>query len=104
LTRAGAHPSWLYFLLEGAAAVKRSDSVVTELSAGFFVGEMSLITGRPANADVDAVGEVRVHCWTRKDLTDLRARDLGMWTKVLSAIGADLVQKIQRGEARLAEK
>jgi hypothetical protein len=104
LTRDGAHPSFLYFIRAGTAQVRRGDVALTELGAGFFVGEMSLITGRPANADVNAAGEVQVHRWTREDLGQLRARDLGMWTKVQSAIGADLVQKIQRGDRRLAER
>lgn len=104
LTRDGAHPASLYFILDGVAQVTRGVAVVTELPAGFFVGEMSLVTGRPANADVDAREDVRVQEWPREVLDDLRARDLGMWIKVQSAIGADLVLKIQRGDERLAQK
>ena len=96
LTRDGVQPAALYFILNGAVLVRRGESTIAELARGFFVGEMSLITGRPANADVDPVGRVEVQRWSRSDLDDLRARDLGMWTKVQSAIGADLVEKIQR--------
>ena len=101
LTREGIEPVALYFILDGVVRVCRRDSTLAELARGSFVGEMSLITGRPANADVDPVGEVEVQRWSRADLDDLRARDLGMWTKVQSAIGADLVEKIRRREARL---
>jgi CRP-like cAMP-binding protein len=99
LTRDGVHPSALYFILEGEVAVTRGGHAVTELPAGFFVAEMSLITGRPANADADAAGDVRVQQWERGTLDALRTRDLAMWTKVQSALGADLVDKIRRLDA-----
>jgi CRP-like cAMP-binding protein len=104
LTRDGAQPSSLYFIVRGVVQVTRGGALVTELPAGFFVGEMSLITGRPANADVDAVADVQVQQWPRAALDELRARDHALWIKVQSAIGADLVRKIQRGDARVAPK
>jgi CRP-like cAMP-binding protein len=69
---------------------------VTTLSTGHFVGEMSLITGRPATADVVAVGEVDVMRWPIQDLKALRERDPALWTRIQSAVGQDLVVKIQR--------
>jgi hypothetical protein len=104
LTRDGVDPTALYFILDGHAQVRRADAVIAELSAGCFVAEMSLITGKPANADVFAQGVLRVQRWARRDLHDLRTRDLGMWIKVQSAIGSDLVRKIERGAARVADK
>jgi hypothetical protein len=100
LTRDGASPAWLYFILDGVARVTRSASTLADLPAGCFVGEMSLVTGAPANADVDALGGVTVQRWPRPRVEDLRARDLTLWVKVQSAIGADLVQKIERGDQR----
>ena len=101
LTREGAHPASLYFILDGTVRVRRGDTTITQLPAGFFVGEMSLITGHPANADADTIGEVHVQQWSRAELDDLRTRDVTLWTKVQSALGADLVEKIQRGDARV---
>ena len=102
LTRAGAQPSSLYFILRGVVQVTRGGALVTEVPAGFFVGEMSLVTGRPANANVDAVTDVDVQRWPRAAVEELRARDQALWIKVQSAIGADLVRKIQRGDERAA--
>ncbi len=102
LASSGLHPDWLYFLLKGTVRVKRGQMTVTELPAGFFVAEMSLLTGQPANADVDAVGDVEVMRWPARDLRQLRSRSPGLWVKVQSAIGFDLVEKIRRGEERLA--
>lgn len=61
---------------------------------------MSLITGRPANADVFADGTIEVMRWAVKDLKALREREPAMWARVQSAIGQDLVAKIQRIERR----
>ena len=101
LTREGSSPALLYFILDGTVEVRRGKTSIAQLTRGSFVGEMSLITGRPANADADAVGEVHVQQWTRVDLDALRAADLVLWSKVQSALGADLVEKIQRGDAKL---
>jgi len=104
LTRDGVSPASLYFILAGTVRVRRGNTTIIELTPGAFVGEMSLVTGRPANADVEPIGEVKVQRWNRTDLDALRMRDLAMWTKVQSVIGADLVRKIQRGDERLAER
>jgi CRP-like cAMP-binding protein len=101
LTWEGQQPASLYFVRQGTVRVSRSLVTVTDLPAGFFVAEMSLLTGHPANADVDALGSVRVHRWDRADLVDLRARDAGLWIKIQSAIGLDLVRKIGRTDAQV---
>jgi hypothetical protein len=62
---------------------------------------MSLVTGRAANADVEPQPEVTVRRWNRTDVEALHTRDLAMWTRIQSAIGVDLVAKIQRGDERL---
>jgi CRP-like cAMP-binding protein len=100
LARAGEYPEWLYFLLGGQVRVSRDEGADIELPAGFFVAEMSLLTGAPANADVDAVGEVEVIRWATRDLRALRQRNPGLWTKIQSVIGRDLVEKIHLGERR----
>jgi hypothetical protein len=102
LARSGEYPEALYFLMSGTVRVSRNDSTITELSAGYFVAEMSLLTGRPATADVDAVGTVDAMSWPTAELGALRAQNPILWTKIQSVIGHDLVEKIQRAEARPA--
>lgn len=99
LAREGERPEWLYFLLEGRARVSRGGETVTELPAGYFVAEMSLLTGRPANADVTAQGGVVVHRWPRQTLEEIPDRDPRLWTRIQSVIGLDLVEKIHLSEA-----
>ena len=98
----GVQPESLYFLLKGTVRVQRRQTMVTELPAGFFVAEMSLLTGHPANADVDAVGEIEVMRWPAQELLALRDRSPGLWIKIQSVLGFDLVEKILRGDERLA--
>ncbi len=102
LARSGEQPEWLYFLLSGTVRVARDKSPLTELPAGYFVAEMSLLTGQPASADVDALGEVEVMRWERGMLQGLRERNPMLWTKIQSVIGHDLVEKIRLQEARTA--
>jgi CRP-like cAMP-binding protein len=100
LARTGERPEWLYFLLSGTVRVSRHHSPVLELPAGYFIAEMSLITGEPANADVVATDPIEVVRWTRDELHDLRLKKPALWTKIQSVIGHDLVEKIRLGEAR----
>ena len=102
LATMGQRPQSLYFLLTGQVRVSRQERAVTELPAGFFVGEMSLLTGHPANATVDTLDDVEVIRWPVDTLRGLRQRQPSLWIKIQSAIGYDLVQKILRGDERLA--
>lgn len=98
LARTGEHPEWLYFLLAGTVLVSRGDTLVRELPSGYFVAEMSLLTGQPANADVRASGSVEVMRWARSELQQIRQKNAALWTKIQSVIGRDLVEKIHLGE------
>jgi CRP-like cAMP-binding protein len=98
LTRTGVRPEALTFVVTGAALVRRQGRDVATLASGDFVGEMSLITGRPANADVDIVATSDIVRWSRDELETLRERSPVLWTKIQSVIGLDLVQKVRRAE------
>jgi CRP-like cAMP-binding protein len=102
MTTDGERPRALYFILDGLVRVTRRGEHLTDLPAGHFVAEMSLITGRPANADVHAVDTIEVMRWDVEDLQELRERDPSMWARIQSAIGQDLVAKIQRTERQVA--
>jgi CRP-like cAMP-binding protein len=92
----GQFPDALYFLMAGTARVSRNGAPITDLAAGHFVAEMSLLTGDRANADVDAVGEIETIRWAMPDLRAIRDRNPLLWTKIQSVIGHDIVEKLQR--------
>jgi hypothetical protein len=94
LVSQGHFPDALYFLLSGTARVSRGGRHVTDLSPGHFAAEMSLITGKPATADVVAVGEVEIIRWPAAGLRALRQRDTVLWSRIQSVIGQDLVVKL----------
>lgn len=96
LTRAGERPQALYFLLDGSVSVRSNEQELARLGRGAFVGEMSLLTGGAATADSVALGRVAARVWPVSRLQALRARDPGLWTRVQSVLGRDIVEKIQR--------
>lgn len=100
LTREGERPDWLYFVLEGRVRVSRGGETLAELPAGFFVAEMSLLTGHAANADAAAIGPLEAQRWPRAALARIRDEDPKLWTRVQSVIGHDLVEKIHLAERR----
>jgi CRP-like cAMP-binding protein len=99
LASTGEQPQSLFFLLGGQARVARGSAHIIDLAPGCFIAEMSLLTGEPANADVDAVGDVQVMSWPVAELRAVRDRNPVLWSKIQSAIGHDLVEKIRRGES-----
>jgi CRP-like cAMP-binding protein len=99
MVKEGTNPDALYFLLAGKVSVRRNGRQLTELSAGNFVAEMSLLTGEKTTADVVAVGEVDYVAWRADKLARLRSRSPMVWTKIQSVLGHDLVEKIKRTAA-----
>lgn len=101
LIEEGRKPEALYFLLRGEVAILHGANEVTHVDAGNFIGEMSLLTGEAATADVRCLGEVELMRWPAEKLAALRKNNAGLWTKIQSVIGHDLVEKIRRAsEAR----
>lgn len=99
LTARGEYPDALVFVLSGRVRVTRDGEHVTDVVAGQFVGEMSLITGRPATADAEVTGEAEIVRWSIADLQALRRGDPAVWTRVQSVLGQDLVTKISAAAA-----
>ena len=99
LMKEGSLPEALYFLLDGTVTVAHGNNEVTRLQRGDFIGEMSLLTGSPCTADVSARGEVELVRWPALRLQQLRSRNAGLWTRIQSVLGNDLVEKIRRASA-----
>lgn len=63
VTRQGARANWLYLIVDGKVSVRVStegglEKEVSQLGAGSFFGEMSLLTGEPRAATVVALTDV----------------------------------------------
>jgi CRP-like cAMP-binding protein len=98
LARDGDRPSHLYFRREGRVQVRRGAATLAELPGGYFIGEMSLLTNRAANADAIAITPLDVHRWERDGLEAIRDRNPTLWTRIQAVIGHDLVEKIHLAE------
>jgi hypothetical protein len=101
LTRQGETAAALYFLLRGAVSVRQAGRELARLGVGDFVAEMSLLTGAVATADAWTDGEVELVCWPAERLKALRG-NAGLWARIQSVLGHDLVAKIQRTSSGVA--
>jgi CRP-like cAMP-binding protein len=104
MTRQGAPVERLYFLLSGAADVAIDAVDVARVSAGSFIGEMSFLTGRPASADVKAAFDSVALVFEKNALDSALARDEDLRSAVQTLIGADLAEKVARGNRTLRER
>ncbi|MGH8454620.1 MAG: Crp/Fnr family transcriptional regulator [Nevskiales bacterium] len=95
LLREGESPGRLMFLIDGDVAVEKQGRRVAQLGRGRFLAEMGFLTGEAASADARAVGAVRYIAWNNAALLNWRTTKPALWTKLLSVLGKDLVDKIK---------
>ncbi len=101
LTYEGEVPEALYWLADGSIQLDKQGQPPRTLQTPCFVGEMSVLTNRSANATVTASEDVsRCYRWPRSALDKMRLNQPVVWSRLQSAMGLDLVRKIQREEAR----
>jgi CRP-like cAMP-binding protein len=81
-------------LVSGSAAVDRGGREVRELTAGDFLGELSLVDGGPRTATVTARGPVRALIVTRPDFSRLFDEFGAIRLDILTALTA----RIRRDE------
>jgi CRP-like cAMP-binding protein len=90
LTRQGTGGWEFIVLVEGAADVFRDGRSVNELGPGDFVGEISLITGKPRTATVRTRGPSRILVLTAAGFRALMRDVPSIQGKVLAALAARL--------------
>ena len=88
LTKEGAGGWEFFILVEGVADVVSKGRVVNELGPGDFVGEISLVTGRPRTATVRTRGAARILVLTASGFRVLMHEVPSIQDKVLTAIAA----------------
>ncbi|MGE0815111.1 MAG: Crp/Fnr family transcriptional regulator [Vicinamibacterales bacterium] len=98
LTTEGDYPDALWIVVSGRAAVRRGARTIAQLTDGQFAGEMSLVTGRPANATVVVQGGATLRSWGVSLLRDLESGEPGLWSRLQAVLGTDLVGKVRRGD------
>lgn len=99
LCEQGQVPAHLMLVIDGELEVQRENQCLTTIGPWQLVGEMSLITGETATADVVVRGSVDLMQWRRCDLKKLTKRHPEMMRKLDGVIGQDLVNKLTAGAA-----
>jgi CRP-like cAMP-binding protein len=75
LTREGDPGREMFLLLDGTVEVERSGEVVNHLGPGDFLGEGTLILGKPRNATITATSHVRALVITESNFRHLLEAD-----------------------------
>ena len=96
LTVEGADDCAFYLIVDGEVEVRRGGALVRRLGAGEFIGEISLIDGRPRTATVTALGRVRTLMIERDGFLDLLDRHAAVRLGILVAL-TDRVRSDEQG-------
>jgi CRP/FNR family cyclic AMP-dependent transcriptional regulator len=95
LTKRGQHGVEAFVIVEGRARVESGGKAIAQLGAGDFVGELSLIDGRPRSATVIAETPMTLLVIRRRDFRLLRDSVPGLQEKLLVTLCERLRQADQ---------
>jgi CRP/FNR family transcriptional regulator/CRP/FNR family cyclic AMP-dependent transcriptional regulator len=86
VTREGDEGDAFFVVVDGRLVVTRNGMTIRDLGPGDFLGEISLIDGRPRTATVTAAGPVKALCVRRTDFLELMERYGAVRLGVLMAL------------------
>ena len=104
LIREGTKQKDLVLILSGTALVKHHEQIISQLERGSFVGEISLVTEEPANADVETSDYLEYIAWDQDELRALKEKNFMIWTKLHDVITRDLSRKITNMDNSITKK
>ncbi len=97
LTREGEPGDTFYIVTDGRLDVSQRGTVVAQLGPGDFLGEISLVDGRPRTATVTAVGPVQALVIRRADFLEMIEWDSAVRLGILIAL-TDRIRKTHPGD------
>ena len=83
MTKQGQHGQEAFVIVDGKARVEVGGKTVAKLGAGDFIGELSLIDGKPRTATVIAETPMTLLAVRRRDFRSLRDSVPGLQEKLL---------------------
>ena len=86
----------MLLILDGEVDVLKDNKVITYLSRGHFVGEISFVSKEETIADVKAKTHVTYIMWTKKQIEDLKRDNKVFWIKLQNILMKDMIGKIKR--------
>lgn len=96
LTRAGQPVQEVIFIAEGVAQIERDGRIVAVCGPGDFVGEMSFVTGAPANATAVAARPMRYFGFDQKKLRAALDANSDMQKAMEASFNRNLVGKLSK--------
>lgn len=93
LTREGAQPDKLYYVLDGALGIAKGGRSFP-IGAGTFIGEIAFLRGTPASATVTLEPGARYVEWRSIELSRLLDRNAGLKTALDGLFNADMAAKV----------
>jgi CRP-like cAMP-binding protein len=84
----------LYLIYHGAAAVVAGGNQVAILTDRSFIGEMSLLTEKPASATVQTLQPTHCLTWTKAELIRLLKSNASLQSSMQTVFSMDLVSKL----------
>jgi CRP-like cAMP-binding protein len=84
----------LTFIVDGLAQVERAGRIIAVCGPGDFIGEMSFVSGNPANATVRAARPVRTLAFDQQALRKAIQNDADLRRALESGINRNLVGKL----------
>jgi CRP-like cAMP-binding protein len=97
LTREGDPGETFYIVVEGRLEVTQQGALLRKLGPGDFLGEISLVDGRPRTATVTAAGPVRALVIRRADFLEMFEWDSAVRLGILMAL-TERIRKSDPGE------
>ncbi|MFI5343631.1 MAG: cyclic nucleotide-binding domain-containing protein [Chlamydiales bacterium] len=87
----------LLLITDGTVKITKKNALGIELPQGYFIGEMSYLTGKPANATVEVTSDhVSCFAWDKGLLDKLKDKDHDLFSKLEQSIAVNLIKKIER--------
>ena len=96
IINAGEKQYSMMLILDGEVDVLKDNKVITYLSRGHFVGEISFVSKEETIADVKAKTNVTYIMWTKKQIENLKRDNKVFWIKLQNILMKDMIGKIKR--------
>ncbi len=92
----------IFLIMEGEVQVCSKGKVISSLSHGEFIGEMSFLTGQMTKTDIILTTTSKIHYWDLDDLDNFFRKYPLILSKFHSAIGTQLISRMLQKEDVMA--
>jgi len=86
----------LYFMMEGSATILSAKEKIAQLTAGYFIGEMSLLTQSAARADVVTDVDCKFLNWSHEKIDQWVGEDAQRLSMLQASLGTQIVEVLMK--------